>query len=306
MFKKFSQNSTIGLVSPAWIPIQNRLDAGIRYLESRGLHVKRGNNLEKIYGYFSGTDKERLADLHQMYSDPAVEMIICARGGWGGLRLVDHLDYDLIKKNPKPLVGYSDITTLQLAIWAKTGIPSYSGPMVGVEMGKGIHSFTEKHFWDQIFNNRADYEFDFTATTSRIMVQGQATGTLLGGCLSLVSHLLGTPLSPDYHGAILFLEDVGEQPYKIDRYLAHLKQAGIFDKINGLILGEFIDCEDNDERSCSISEILNSYFSGAAFPVIQNFPYGHGEIKFSIPIGVKAILDTSRKQFRVNNPFQID
>ena len=306
MFKKITRNSTIGLVSPAWIPVQDRVDAGIRYLESRGFQVKRGNNLEKRHGYFSGTDEERLADLHQMYADPAVEMIICARGGWGGLRLIDRIDFDLIKKNPKPLVGYSDITTLQLGIWCQTDIPSISGPMVGVEMGKGIHSFTEKHFWGQIFNNKAEYELDFSATTSQVLVQGEATGKLLGGCLSMVSHLLGTPFSPDYHGAILFVEDVGEQPYKIDRYLAHLKQAGIFDEINGLILGEFIDCEDDDERSFSISELLSSYFSGADFPVIQNFPYGHGDIKFSMPIGVRTFLDTSRKRFRVTNPFQID
>lgn len=306
MFKKLNKNSVIGLVSPAWVPKEDRLEAGIKYLESKGMQVKQGINLDKTFGYFAGTDDERIADLLKMYADPQVDMIMCSRGGWGGLRLLDRLDFDIIKNNPKPLVGYSDITTLQLAIWAKTGIPSFSGPMVGVEMGKGIHGFTEKNFWNQIFNDKSEYELELSDTTSQVMVQGQAEGTLLGGCLSLVSHLLGTPYSPDYEDSILFLEDVGEQPYKIDRYLAHLKQAGIFDKINGLILGEFIDCEDEDKRSFTIADILNDYFSEASFPVIYNFPYGHGDIKFSMPIGVTTFLDTNRNRFRVTNPFQVD
>ncbi len=304
MFKKIGKNSTIGLVSPAWIPVMDRLTIGIRYLESKDLRVKRGDNLGKTYGYFAGTDDERIADLHQMYADPEVEMIICSRGGWGGLRLINQIDYELIKNNPKPLIGYSDITTLQLAIWAKTGIPSISGPMVGVEMGKEMNGFTEKHFWGQLFNNNQEYELDLGTTSSQTLIAGEAKGNLLGGCLSLVSHLLGTPFSPDYEGAILFLEDVGEQPYKIDRYLAHLKQTGVFDTIGGVILGEFLDCEDDNERSFTISELIDHYFSQATFPVIQNFPYGHGEVKFSMPVGVISSLDTNQKRFRVSNPFQ--
>jgi muramoyltetrapeptide carboxypeptidase len=306
MFKKLSPNSIIGLVSPAWIPVMDRLTAGISYLESKEIRVKRGNNLEKIHGYFSGSDEERAEDLHQMYADPDVKMIICSRGGWGGLRIINKLDYDLIKRNPKPLVGYSDITTLQLAIWAKTGVPSFSGPMVGVEMGKGINDFTERHFWGQIYNDYLNYDLDLTETTTEILINGEVDGNLLGGCLSLVCHLLGTPFSPDFQGSILFLEDVGEQPYKIDRYFAHLKQAGVFEKIGGLILGEFIDCVDDNERSFTVSELIHNYFSQAPFPVIQNFPYGHGDVKFSMPIGVKASLNTYHKQLRVANPFTID
>ena len=304
MFKSITRGSTIGVVAPAWIAQQEPLHKGISYLEKRGYKVKLGRYLDKKYGYFAGTDIERSADIQMMFADPEVSLIFCTRGGSGGLRLLDHLDFNIIGKNPKPLVGYSDVTTLQLALWKKCGLPSFSGPMVAVEMGKGIDPFTEKQFWGLLRNRRPEYLYTFKNTTVEVFRNGKATGTLLGGCLSLVSHLLGTPYSPDYSGAVLFLEDIGEKPYRIDRYLAHLKQAGVFDQINALILGDFIDCEsEKNERSFTVSEIFHDYFNDALFPVVQNFPYGHGDIKMTMPIGVSATLDTVRKQIKFSNPF---
>ena len=305
MMRSINRKSAVGIISPAWIPKEDRMKKGLQYLEDKGFKIKKGKNLGEEYGYFAGTDGQRLADIHDMFTDPEVDMIVCARGGWGGLRLIDKLDYELIKINAKLFVGYSDITTLQLALWAKTGLSSLSGPMVGVEMGKGILPFTEKHFLGQIFNEDPVYEFNFRETDAIVFKPGRAAGTLLGGCLSLVSHLIGTPYSPDYSGAILFLEDVGEKPYKIDRYLAHLKQAGILNQINGLILGDFIDCEaDEDEISFKVDEILDDYFAGANYPVLRNFPYGHGDLKFSMPVGAKTILDTVKGELIFGNPFK--
>jgi len=304
MIKPIKSNSTIGVISPAYIPIEGRMESGIKYLKKKGYQIKQGKNVGNVHGYFAGTDEERVADIHELFADPQVDMIVCARGGWGGLRLIDKLDYDLIRKNGKLLVGYSDITTLQLAIWTKTGLPSLSGPMVGVEMGKGIVPFTEKHFFGQIHNENPVYNFDYQETDTSVFKSGRAEGIILGGCLSLVSHQIGTPYSPDYSGTILFLEDVGEKPYKIDRYLAHLKQSGIFDQIYGLILGDFIDCTaDEDEVSFNLDEILDDYFSGVSYPVIRNFPYGHGDLKFSMPVGVKAIIDTERGELSLANLF---
>lgn len=305
MRKMVNKDLTAGVISPAYIPDSERMQKGFAYLQNRQITVKKGKNLGKEYGYFAGTDNERLADLHDMYADDQVDLIICARGGWGGLRLLDKIDYQLIKNNPKPLIGYSDITTLQLAIWTKCAVPSLSGPMIGVEMGKGILPFTETHFWQQIFNTMNDYKFKIEPSETSVLVDGKAEGLLLGGCLSLVSHLLGTPYSPDYKGSILFLEDIGEKPYKIDRYLAHLQQAGIFDEINGLIIGNFIDCEEEeDERSFSLDEIFNFYFSSASFPVVINFPYGHGDKKFTMPVGVSVKLHTESAELILENPFQ--
>ena len=127
----------------------------------------------------------------------------------------------------------------------------------------------------------------------------------MGGCLSLVSHLLGTAYSPDYQNSILFIEDVGEKPYKIDRYLAHLKQAGVFNQINGLILGDFIDCEPEEgEQSLTLDQIFDDYFAEAEFPVLTKFPYGHGEVKVTMPVGVSARLDTDNRELLFQNPFR--
>lgn len=307
MFRKLSNSAIVGITSPAFIPIRERLANGVQYLQSQGLTVRSGDNINKTFGYFAGTEAERLDDLHDLYSDPKVELILCTRGGWGGLRLVDKLAYQLIQENPKPLIGYSDITTLQLAIFKMTGIPSLSGPMVAVEMGKGIDPFTEKHFWGQIRNKETHYKFDFSSTSTKTLLPGSVQGIMLGGCLSMVAGLLGTPYCPDYTDKILFIEDVGEKPYKIDRYLAQLKQAGILDRISGLILGDFLDCQpEAGEVSFDLKQIFDQYFANAGYPVIYNFPYGHGDVKFTMPVGVATQLDTKNFTLEFENPFFAD
>lgn len=304
MFSPISKGSTIGVLSPAYTASKERVSNGIHYLESKGYSVKLSKNFNKNYGYFAGTDLERIDDIHELFADANVEAIIAARGGWGTLRLLDQLDYKLIKKNPKPLIGYSDITTLQLALWKKVGLGSISGPMCAVEMGKGIKKFTEDHFWNYLYNKDHDYEINLDETQTKIMCNGKTEGKLIGGCLSLVSFLQGTPYCPDFTGSILFLEDVGEQPYKIDRYFAHLKQAGVFEKISGLILGDFLDCENEDgENGFSIQFLIKEYFADAPYPVIYNFPYGHDDIKISMPIGAHTIIDTNTNYLSFENLF---
>jgi muramoyltetrapeptide carboxypeptidase len=304
MFQKITAGSTIGVLSPAWIPLSERLTNGVNYLQEMGYQVKLAKNLNKRYGYFAGTDDERVEDIHEMFADTKVSALLATRGGWGTLRYLHKLDYDMIKNNPKPIIGYSDLTSLQLAIWEKTGVGSISGPMCAVEMGKGIHEFTEKHFWNYLSSNKNRYKIVLSETNSKKMIGGKAQGVLLGGCLSLVSFLMGTPYAPDLSGAVLFLEDVGEKPYKIDRYLAHLKQCGVFDNINALILGEFLDCDDEStEDTFTIQSLLEEYFVNASFPVLYNFPYGHGDIKVSMPIGAKTILDLDNNTLEIENLF---
>ncbi len=301
MLRAIPQKGTIAVIAPAFPPDSQKLEAGILYLQNKGFSVVRGRSLTARQGYFAGSDALRLDELHEMFANPQVDAIICARGGWGTLRLLDRLDYELIRQNPKALVGYSDITTLQLALWQKAGLPSLSGPMAAVEMGGGILPFTEEYFWGQVFNSEKNYRFDFSRIGAEIWREGAASGVLLGGCLSMVAHQLGTPYCPDFAQAILFLEDVGEAPYKIDRYLAQLKMAGIFDNINGLILGNFLDC--TDDYGMPIREVLEDYFNGAPFPVIYDFPYGHGMKKFTMPVGMPAQLDTDSATLIVDNPF---
>jgi len=305
MLKKIKNNSKIGVIAPAFQPNQERLEKGIQYLEKSRYSVVRGNSLTEKHGYLAGSDQTRIDDLHNMFKDPEIDAIICARGGWGCLRLLDKIDFDLIKNNPKLIVGYSDITTLQLAVLKKSRLPSMSGPMVADEMGTGIKEFTEQHFWQQIYNENETYSIEYNFPDTQEWNSGKAEGILLGGCLSMIAHQLGTDYSPDYNNSILFLEDVGEEPYRIDRYLAQLKQAGIFKQINGLILGNFIDCEnqDPDRQSFTIDEVLKDYFSYVPYPVIYNFPYGHDMIKFSMPIGVQTRISTGDQVIKFANPF---
>jgi len=306
MLRPIQKNSTIGVIAPAYAPDPDRLNLGIEYLHSQGYSVIKGKSTESVHGHFAGEDDIRLSDLHNMYQRSDVDAIFCARGGWGCLKYIDRIDYELIKKNPKALVGYSDITTLQLAIFQQTGLPSISGPMVAVEMGTGILDFTEKHFFDQVFNSSDTYQIDLDNVGAKTMKSGKASGTLLGGCLSLIASQIGTKYMPSFEGSILFIEDVGESSYKIDRYLAQIRQSGILHSVNGAILGQFLDCdpEEDDKKSFSITDILHEYFDHLKIPVIYNFPYGHGMKKISMPLGVTTVLDTQNKSLQFGNPFR--
>ncbi len=306
MLRPLKPGATIAVIAPAFPPDAEKLAQGLRYLKDLGYRIVEGQSLTAKEKYFAGSDALRADELNRFFADPQIDALICARGGWGTLRFLDKLNFEIILKNPKILVGYSDITTLQLAIWQKAQIPSLSGPMVAVEMGSGILPFTEQHFWAQIQNEAASYSFRFDCQKEvEVWREGRAQGRLIGGCLSMVAHQLGTPYMPDVAGSILFLEDVGEEPYKIDRYLAQLRQAGLFDKITALILGQFIDCTDTNpsRASVGIKDVLQDYFAEAPYPVIVNFPYGHGMRKFSMPIGVQAELSTENCTLTVENPF---
>ncbi|MCB0281975.1 MAG: LD-carboxypeptidase [Calditrichaeota bacterium] len=303
MLKKLIKDSRIKVLAPAFPPDPQKTQNGIHYLENKGFSVISGGSLSGNHGYFSASDDQRVEEINSAFVDPEIDAVFCARGGWGTLRFLDKLNYNGIKENPKVLVGYSDITFIQLAIWEKCRIPSISGPMVAVEMGDEILDFTAKYFWEQIENTDPDYAIDLNVKEIEYWKKGNTHGTLLGGCLSMIAHLLGTPYFPDFTDSILFIEDVGEEVYKIDRYLAQLQQAGIFNKIKGLIIGQFIDCPEGRSPSFSISDILHHYFDGLNVPVINNFPYGHGMRKISMPIGAKTTIDSSSNKLVFENLF---
>ncbi|RMH63502.1 MAG: LD-carboxypeptidase [Calditrichaeota bacterium] len=294
---------TIAVTAPAFPADTAKVEKGIAWLEGEGYTVVRGATLNSREGYLSGSDALRADELNLFFCDPDVDAIICARGGWGTLRLLDRLDYRAIAQNPKMLCGYSDITSLQLALWHKSGIPSLSGPMVAVEMASGILPFTETHFTGYVHNTDVTYSLSLRELDARVQHEGSCDGPLVGGCLSLISHLLGTPYMPDLKNAVLFIEDVGEEPYKMDRYLAHLRQAGVFDAIAGLIIGQFLDCEDPLRPERTIDDVLYEYIRDARYPVVYNFPYGHGMHKVSMPVGAHVILDTQAGTVRFANIF---
>ena len=285
---KLRGGDTIGIIAPGSPMDKARLTRGIDYLEKKGYEIVLGKSVNNERGYLAGTDAERAEDINAFFADPNISAIFCARGGYGSSRLLSKLDYDTILKNPKILVGYSDITSLQLAILTKTNMVTFSGPMVAIEMGSGIHKTTEADFWNVVTNNQP--VFNISGDLPLTMLQsGTTKGRILGGCLSIIVTLLGTEFCPDFGGTLLFLEDVGEAPYKIDRCFSQLQNAGVLDKIAGILLGAFVNC-DPENTGITIDEIISDYTAGLDIPVVKDLAYGHIERKFTIPIGVEAEL----------------
>ncbi len=302
---KIAPGDTIGIITPASPMEGGRLERGCVYLRDLGYEVVLGESVFKTRGYLAGSDDQRAADLNAMFSDPQIDAIFCSRGGYGTPRLLDLVDYDNIREHPKVFVGYSDLTTLQLAIWHKTGLITFSGPMVAVEMGGHIEPFTAAQLWRTLCNARVIGGLAHPPEAQpRALVPGEARGRLLGGCLSTMLSLLGSPYAPDFSGSILVLEDIGEEPYRIDRYFAHLRAAGILKSVNGLILGTFLDCEPSDpsKPSLSVAEVLNDYTAHLGIPVLTGFAYGHGEIKFTLPIGAEVTLDAGPGEVTLTEP----
>jgi len=293
-----SKNATIGIVSPASCPPDEQIYRhGINYLKKSGYNVVESEHVLEKRGYLAGDDGDRVNDLNKMFQDPAIDAIICSRGGYGAPRIIDQIDFQAIQNNPKIFIGYSDITSLNLAIWQKTGLVNFSGSMVAVEMGRGIDSFTEHHFWKMLTTVKPiGLLSNPPGDPITVFKQGKAGGRLLGGCLSLINVLLGTSYCPDFKNAILVIEDIDEEPYRVDRYLAQLKLAGILNQVSGIIVGQFIDCEPKDpgKPGLELDEIFQDYFRPLNIPIITNFAYGHGQVKHIMPIGVYAVLDTDK------------
>lgn len=297
--KKLNSGDVIGIISPASSPDDpTRIEKGVRYLEKLGYRVEVGKNVGKERGYLAGTDEERLSDLHDMFGNKEVKAIFCVRGGYGSGRLLDKIKFNLIKKNPKIFVGYSDITVLQMAIYQKTGLVTFAGPMVAVDFWKEeVDPFTEENFWDLLtkkrkigkLHNPKDEHFF-------VLNKGRGEGKLFGGNLALLASIMGTHYFPSMKDAILLLEDIGEQPYRVDRLLNQLKLANIFKQANGVILGRFVDCYESDEtkKTLTLNEVIADYFNGMDIPVIYNFKHGHISSNLTIPFGVKCKLNASR------------
>lgn len=283
--------ATIGLAAPASLPVDlDAIERGIGTLEARGFKVKRIRQQFERNGYLAGTDDERISELNTLLADDEVDAIIAVRGGYGTLRLLPHLDYDSAARHPKLLVGYSDITALQLALLTMSGIPSLSGPMVAVEWGEP-DAPSEDLFW-ALMRGEGLGEFAHpSAETLKPLRSGEAAGTLIGGNLSLITRLIGTAYLPDLTGAILFLEEVGEEPYRIDGLLAHLRLSGILDRIGGLVIGGFTEWEPEHSRpTLSLDDVIAHYTGELGIPVASGLSYGHFPVKHTMPIGVKARL----------------
>jgi muramoyltetrapeptide carboxypeptidase len=296
--KKLGKNDIIGLISPASSPDElSRIENGVKYLESLGYRVKVGANVGKNHGYLAGTDKERVDDLHSMFKDKSVKAIFTLRGGYGAFRLLDKIDYRLVKNNPKIFVGYSEITALQMAFLEKAGLITFAGPMVTVDFHDEVSSFTNEHFWATITSNKKLGKLKYPENEKLPYLQkGSASGRLIGGNLAVFAALLGTEYFPNLTGKILMIEDIGELPYRVDRMLNQLRLSGTLKKVRGIILGRFVDCHEHDpnKKTLTLGEVISDYLGTLKIPSIYTFPHGHIKDFITIPFGLKINLNATK------------
>jgi muramoyltetrapeptide carboxypeptidase len=290
---RLKKNDEIGIIAPAGPVKESEIRPGIELLESFGYKVISAPHLYHSEGYLAGDDNTRLEDLHSMFHNGRIRAIFCARGGYGTLRLLEKINFDLIGMNPKIIIGYSDITTLLLAIYKKTGLITFHGPVVR-ELSKNKNQNLESVF-DLV---SSDQPLNVNLTEGIALVPGKAKGILLGGNLSLICHLIGTPFMPSMKGCILFIEEKGEPLYRIDRMLTHLRLSGFLEGLRGLIAGEFEGCGDVS----SINQLLLDTVSDLDIPVVSGLPVGHGLENIMIPLGLQATLDTGRMGLAIMEP----
>ncbi len=284
----------IGIISPASrIMDPARIEKGVAYLERMGYRTVLGDHVLKTYGYLAGTDEERVADLHRMFADPKVKAIMCIRGGYGTPRLLSLVNYRLIARNPKVFVGYSDITSLQLALWKKCGLVTFQGPMVGVDMPGQLDGYTEELFWRLVTSPKKAGQVVPSDNPSALIRKGKATGRLLGGNLAHVAGAVGTVHMPSLKDALFFIEDIGEEPYRIDRMMTQLRHARVFEQVKGILGGQFTDCEIKDatKPTLTVDEVFREFGGGCPLPFLAHLPFGHEDHKMTVPMGIRAKLD---------------
>jgi muramoyltetrapeptide carboxypeptidase len=296
--KKLNKNDVIGIISPASSPDElSRIEHGVKYLESLGYRVKVGANVGKNHGYLAGTDQERVDDIHAMFRDKTIKAIFTLRGGYGAFRLLDKIDYRLVKNNPKIFVGYSEITALQMAFLEKAGLITFAGPMVAVDFHDEVSPFTNEHFWATITSNKKLGKLEYPENQKIPFLQkGSASGRLIGGNLAVFAALLGTPYFPNLTGKILMIEDIGELPYRVDRMLNQLRLSGTLKKVKGIILGRFVDCHEHDlnKKTLTLGEVISDYIGNLKVPSIYTFPHGHIKDFITIPFGLKINLNATK------------
>jgi len=289
--KRLNKGDLIALTAPAGAIFNAKHISKIeKRLIGLGFRVLKGETLYQQNGFLAGTDEFRAQELHTLFKNKSVKAVIAMRGGWGCSRLLDKLDFDLIKRNPKILMGYSDITSLLIAIQEKTGLITYHGP-VGYSSWKEFSTFNVfKTLVDGkpfVMKNPSTHTSDLATLTT-----GKAKGQMIGGNLTVIASMIGTRHEPNWNNKILFLEETSEEPYRIDRLLWQLKQAQVFDRISGLVIGAFTKCNpDEPEKSFSLAEVLNQHFQNTSFPVYKGAVIGHIIPKFTLPIGVNVEMD---------------
>lgn len=284
--RRLRPGAVIGIAAPASPFDREAFDRGLEVLHGLGFETLIPEGLSAAQGYLAGTDKHRAALLQRLFEDPRVDAIVCARGGYGSLRILPLLDYDRIAAHPKIFVGFSDVTSLLSAITGRCAFAAFHGPVV-TSLADASES-TRAGLLAAITGGEPLVLSPLTAVTIQA---GRTAGVVCGGNLTTLCHLIGTPFQPSLRNRILFLEDRGEAPYRIDRMLTQLKQAGCLEGIRGLVLGNFTGCGSDQE----IFEVVRDRLPDASVPILAGLPAGHAEPNLTLPLGIPAVLDADRQ-----------
>ena len=299
--KPLQKGDRVAIISPASPSDKSLIDEWIAALNKLGLNVVVGESCLSEHGFLSGTDDIRANDINSMFANKSIKGIFALRGGYGCARLLDLIDFKLIKKNPKIFIGYSDITALHIAINQKSKLITYHGPMISTELIKGLDEYSANYYKKFIFGyDKIDELLNPEGDNLEIINTGIASGELTGGNLSLICSSLGTKYEINTKNKILFLEEVEEVPYKIDRMLTQLKQSGKLKDANGIILGSFTNCiASNNKKSLSLQEVFKEIILPLKKPTISNLACGHCMPTLTLPLGAKVFLDANNKKIKL-------
>ena len=290
---RLEPGDTVGIIAPASPFDADLFDGGIRTLESMGYQIHIPEDLFERDGYLAGSDEHRADIIHRLFADQTIKALVCARGGYGSMRLLPLLDFSLIQNNPKIFIGLSDISAMLSAIYLKTGMVTFHGPMV-TTLANAPQKTREA--LQEAISPEQSHELEMENGIT--IHSGSASGRVCGGNLNTLNHLLGTPFAPDFNNHLLFLEDRGEAPYRIDRILTQMKLSGCFQDLAGLILGDFINCGSQQE----VIQIFTDAFAGASIPIVAGCEAGHGKQNLTIPFGLEATLDADKRRLAFHLP----
>lgn len=297
--KRLVRGSTIGLIAPSSAVEVDKVKESIKAVEHLGYRVKVGPSCYERYGYLSGSDEIRSRDINMMFEDESVDGIFCIRGGYGTIRIMDMIDFDMIKKNPKIFVGYSDITTLHIAFNQLCNFVTYHGPMPSVDMVDSFKDFSRSSLFEQTVNKDSNGEIkNPKGYNLQTYNGGIAKGQLIGGNLSLIVSTLGTPYEIDTKSKILFIEDIDEEPYSVDRMLSQLRLSGKLDDAAGILIGDFCDCVPRKENSLSLENAIDDVLCKVDKPIIKGIMAGHCAPMITLALGKEIIFDADKLSIR--------
>jgi muramoyltetrapeptide carboxypeptidase len=308
---RLNYGDTIGIIAPASAPpTPDIIDRSVQVLQRLGFKTKLAPKVRKRWGFLAGSDRDRAADLMHMFADPKVKAVLCVRGGYGSARLLPLLDYDAIRTHPKIFVGYSDITSLNCAFLRKSNLVSFHGPMLNSDFVRDhFPAFTLQSFLRTLMQPEAPGSIGqgYNNKTLDILYGGIASGPLLGGNISILCASLGTPYQPSFQKAILFFEDLDEVPYRFDRMLTQLLNAGLLQQVAGIAIGINKHCVDpkakkTKEYRQTLDDVFRERLLPLKVPVVSGLPFGHVPYNATLPIGVRATLDADTGELRVSEP----